>query len=211
MSDVAVYDLFRHFCYPKEFEGKRILEVGSKYVNGSVRPLIERFCYPKEYIGVDIEEGRGVDLMLPAEKLEDHFGEETFDIVLTTELLEHIKDWRSVMNKFKNNLKKEGLLFITTRSKGFPYYGYPYNFSRYEINDMKKIFSDFDIITLRKDYSAPSIFLKAKKPQNYPPNNLKDIKLYLIIIKRRTKQIIDIRDESLFKRFNRIISMIIVK
>jgi len=34
----------------EEFKGKRVLEVGSKYVNGNVRPLIERFCYPKEYV-----------------------------------------------------------------------------------------------------------------------------------------------------------------
>jgi hypothetical protein len=41
----------------EEFKGKRVLEVGSRYVNGSVRPLIEHFCSPKEYVGVDIEAG----------------------------------------------------------------------------------------------------------------------------------------------------------
>jgi hypothetical protein len=35
-----------------EFEGKNILEVGAKYVNGSVRPLIEKFCKPDKYVGV---------------------------------------------------------------------------------------------------------------------------------------------------------------
>ena len=66
---VAVLDFFMRTVNCEEFNGKRVLEVGSKFVNGSVRPLIERFCQPKEYIGVDIEPGRYVDVILPAEKL----------------------------------------------------------------------------------------------------------------------------------------------
>ena len=46
-----------------QFKNKRILEVGSKYVNGSVRPLIEKFCFPREYIGIDIEQGKYVDIV----------------------------------------------------------------------------------------------------------------------------------------------------
>jgi len=38
-------------------------------VNGSVRPLIERFCKPRKYVGVDIETGKYVDVVLPAERL----------------------------------------------------------------------------------------------------------------------------------------------
>ena len=79
---------------PEEFRGKKVLEVGSKYVNGSVRPLIKNFFSPKEYVGVDIEPGRFVDIVLPAEKLVDYFGEESFDVVIATELLEHVGDWR---------------------------------------------------------------------------------------------------------------------
>ena len=66
--NVAVLDFFMRTVNCEEFNGKRVLEVGSKFVNGSVRPLIERFCQPKEYIGVDIEPGRYVDVILPAEK-----------------------------------------------------------------------------------------------------------------------------------------------
>jgi hypothetical protein len=57
MCNVAVIEFFIESVEREEFEGKRVLEVGSKYINGSVRPLIERFCSPKEYVGVDIEPG----------------------------------------------------------------------------------------------------------------------------------------------------------
>jgi len=104
--NVSVLEIFIENTESDEFEGKRVIEVGSKYVNGSVRPLIEKFLKPKEYIGVDLEEGKFVDVVLDAEKLVDHFGKESFDIVVSTELLEHVTDWRSVINNMKEILKK---------------------------------------------------------------------------------------------------------
>ena len=44
MCNVAVVEFFIESVEKGEFEGKRVLKVGSRYVNGSVRLLIERFC-----------------------------------------------------------------------------------------------------------------------------------------------------------------------
>jgi inhibitor of KinA sporulation pathway (predicted exonuclease) len=66
---VSVMEFFIENIDCAEFGGKRVLEIGSRYVNGSVRPLIERFCKPREYIGIDIEPGRYVDIVLPAEEV----------------------------------------------------------------------------------------------------------------------------------------------
>ncbi len=49
MCNIAVIEFFIDNIKPEEFKGKRVIEVGSKYVNGSVRPLIENFCSPREY------------------------------------------------------------------------------------------------------------------------------------------------------------------
>jgi SAM-dependent methyltransferase len=108
---VAVIEFFIECVKKEEFEGKRVLEVGSKYVNGSVRPFIERFCSPKEYLGVDIEPGKFVDLILPAEKLVEYFGPESFDVVIATELLEHVQNWRLVVGNLKSVLKRGGYIY----------------------------------------------------------------------------------------------------
>ena len=175
-----------------------MLEVGSRYVNGSVRPLIERFSHPKEYVGVDIEDGRFVDLILPVERLVEHFGSEAFDIVISTELLEHVKDWRVAVENMKLVLKCGGIIYITTRSHGFQYHGYPYDFWRYDLEDMNKIFSDFTILMLEKDPECPRVFLKAIKPTNYKPNDLKSIALYSIAVGKRT---LEVKGLSLRRKF----------
>jgi len=46
--NVAVLDFFLRNVDCSEFNARRVLEVGGRIVNGSVRPLIERFCRPRE-------------------------------------------------------------------------------------------------------------------------------------------------------------------
>jgi len=65
---------------------------------------------------------------------------------------------------------------------------------------MHKIFSDFEILALEKDPLASGVFLKARKPANYNPNNLQDIALYSMILGRRTTSIPEITDVSSFRR-----------
>ena len=201
MCNVAVLEFFIESIKAEEFNEKRILEVGSKYINGSVRPLIEGFFSPQEYIGVDIESGKFVDLILPAEKILDHFGPESFDVVISTELLEHIVDWRLVVNNMKMILKRTGYIYITTRSRGFPYHGFPWDFWRYAVEDMGRIFMDFEVIALKKDHQAPGVFLKARKPENYVPADLSDIALYSMVLGRRTRDIPNIEDMPFSRSF----------
>jgi len=116
--NVAVLDFFMRTVDCGEFNGKRVLEVGSKFVNGSVRLLIERFCKPREYVGVYIEPGKYVDVVLPAERLVDYFGPESFNVVVSTEVVEHVLDWRLVINNMKVVLRRGGFIYLTTRSRG---------------------------------------------------------------------------------------------
>jgi SAM-dependent methyltransferase len=123
-----------------EIVGKRVIEFGSYDVNGTVRPLILH-CNPAEYVGVDIENGPGVDVVCNAENVVDKFGKENFDIVISTELLEHVRDWRRVISNIKNVCAPGGIIVITTRSYGCGVHPYPYDFWRFQLDDMNEIFS----------------------------------------------------------------------
>jgi len=65
---------------------------------------------------------------------------------------------------------------------------------------MRKIFSDFEIIVLKKDNEA-GILLKARKPMNWKPIDLSDIELYSMILGKRTTSIPEITDMPLLRRF----------
>jgi SAM-dependent methyltransferase len=162
---VGVLDFFMRTVDCGEFNGGRVLEVGSRFVNGSVRPLIERFCKPREYVGVDVEPGKYVDVVLPAERLVDYFGPESFDVVVSTEVIEHVLDWRLVINNMKVVLRRGSFIYLTTRSKGFPYHAYPHDHWRYEPSDMVRIFRDFKMMRLEVDWEYPGVFFKSQKSQ----------------------------------------------
>lgn len=173
----------------EEIEGKRVIEIGSCDVNGSLRPLFESYN-PKEYIGVDISPGKGVDLICEAQDLAAKFGSRSFDVVISTELLEHVRDWRLVIHNIKDILKPSGKLLITTRSFGFVYHGYPFDFWRFQIEDMESIFKDFKIEKLEKD-PENGVLLKAQKPEDFNEVNLSDYKLYSIVADKRIKELTD--------------------
>ncbi len=161
----------------KDVHDKRVIEVGSQDVNGSLRDYVVSLN-PREYIGIDFGSGKGVDIICNAEDSVDMFGKESFDIVICTELLEHVFNWKKVISNIKNLCVPNGILVITTRSKGFHYHPYPYDFWRYEIDDMRKIFSDFTIEYLENDPEGGGVFIKAVKPINFIENNLTEHELY---------------------------------
>ena len=182
----------------EEVEGKKIIEVGSHDVNGSLRPIIESWK-PASYIGVDIQAGPGVDVVCRAETIVDAFGKESFDVVISTDLLEHVRKWRTVISNIKHICRANGILVITTRSRGFHYHGYPYDFWRYELADMEYIFSDCIIERLEKDRLAPGVFLRARKPKDFVDKELAEYALHSIIVNRRVREI----DENSLHNFQR--------
>jgi SAM-dependent methyltransferase len=171
----------------KDVLGKRVIEVGSNNVNCSLRPIVEAM-EPHEYIGVDIVEGPGVDLLCSAENLVKEFGEESFDLVISTEMLEHVQDWKQSINNMKKICRPNGVILITTRSIGYPFHGHPADFWRFEKEDMESIFSDFEIARLEKDEIRPGVFVKAVKPENCLLKDISDYRAHSIISRSRTNE-----------------------
>lgn len=168
--------------------GKRIIEVGSYDVNGSLRYIVE-LLKPSEYVGVDIIEGSGVDLICPAENLVEKFGEQSFDVVLATCILEHLIDWRKAISNIKNVCKPNGIILIIVPFE-WPFHEYPIDFWRYSKEDINNIFSDCEILNIEEDLHKPSlVYAKIRKPNNFVEKNLADYKLFSIITGKRMLKI----------------------
>jgi SAM-dependent methyltransferase len=179
-----------HQLTASDIRGRAVMEVGSRNVNGSLRSHVEGLG-PASYIGVDILRGPGVDEVCPVDHLLERFGPDSFDVVFSTEMLEHVRDWRAAVTNLKGVTKPGGILLITTRSQGFGFHGYPFDFWRFEIADMAAIFADFELIALEPDESEPGVFLKCRKPAIWKAAPLDRYVLYSIVLNRRA---LDVRD-----------------
>jgi SAM-dependent methyltransferase len=93
------------------FHDRRVLEVGSWNVNGTVRPLFER-C---SYLGIDLAPGDCVDLVC---KGADYRSDQPFDTVLSTECFEHDEQWADTLRNMIRHTKPGGLMIITCASTG---------------------------------------------------------------------------------------------
>jgi SAM-dependent methyltransferase len=158
--------------------GKSILEVGSQNVNGSPRDVLP-WKTASRYVGVDGGPGTDVDIVCDASDLVKRFGENAFDIVISTEMLEHAKEWQVAVTQMKRVLKPEGTLIITTRSPGFPYHAYPNDYWRFTKEDFRKIFSDMKPMDVCDDYSptTPGVFLFAVKPYPFIELDISEIRV----------------------------------
>lgn len=131
-----------------------ILEIGSRDTNGTVRPVLEP--HADKYVGVDLVAGRGVDQVLDVAVLSEHYHGESVDVVVCTEVVEHIDDWRLALYQMLKVLRHNGLLILTTRSPNFPNHNYPSDYWRYTQDDLKKIFTPVgEVLAIEDDPSPP--------------------------------------------------------
>lgn len=134
----------RQFCreikrrFPSHFKKANVVDVGSYDINGSNRELFGWFNRPNMYIGIDIVDGKNVNIVGRAhEVLPDlqPFLQQSFrqkkgnklywpiDIVISTEMLEHDEYWRWSLVAMYDVLRPGGLLLITAGGDGRPEHG----------------------------------------------------------------------------------------
>lgn len=194
-----------HNLTKKEVMGKSVLEVGSYDVNGSLRYIVE-LMEPSEYTGVDVEEGPGVDMVCQAEGLTEKFGREKFDFVISSCVLEHLRDWKTAVSNMKNVCKPGGTLLIIVPSD-WPYHAYPYDFWRYSKEDIENIFADCDFLAIEEDPKKPSnVYAKIRKPSSFMEKDLSGYKLYSMILQKKTDEIEDRDIDNFRKKYNKRVS-----
>jgi len=89
--------------------GLSVLEIGSYNVNGSVRSLFPGV----RYMGIDRRPGLGVDLVCDAREADF---DEAYDLVLSTEALEHDPEPQQIVRCAWRALRPGGVLLLTAAS-----------------------------------------------------------------------------------------------
>lgn len=98
---------------PQFFYGVRVLEVGSACINGDTRDLFED-C---EYIGLDVQPYEGVDVISIAHQYDEP--DKSFDVVYSTNSLEHDMYWKMTLLKMVALTKDRALMFFFVPSMWF--------------------------------------------------------------------------------------------
>ncbi len=158
----SVQDFVARTLTADDVAGRRVLEVGSCNVNGSVRPYVMSLK-PAEYLGVDREAGPSVDKVVDCEQLVENVGGK-WDVVITTEMLEHAQNWRLCMEQLASATATGGLLVLTTRSPGFDYH-HPPDYWRFTRRDMVHIFVrlGMELVAIENDPQDFGVFVKGRR------------------------------------------------
>lgn len=132
---------------------------------------------PACYIGIDIWPGMGVDVCIGVERLMSVIKPEIADIVVSAATLEHVQDWRAGISSMKTVCKPDGIVFIAIPSR-YMYHACPGDYWRFSEEDLKDIFSDFQILETKTQVFTDVhwvSYVKARKPVNFVEKDLSGI------------------------------------
>lgn len=101
--------------YVNLFFRKRVLEIGSLNINGSIR----QFFSDCDYTGVDLAPGKDVDLVGKGEDLD--FPDKSFDVVCSCECFEHNPEWARTFDNMSRMARS--LVFFSCATTGRPEHG----------------------------------------------------------------------------------------
>lgn len=150
-----------------DLRGLMTLEVGSFVVNGTVRPIFETDP-TVQYLGVDQAAGPGVDKLEDIESLS--FGDGEFELVISTETLEHVaRPWLAVA-ELSRVVKDGGFVLVSAR--GYDGFGcwrvhnYPHDYWRFSDKSMELLFVDagLEVVSLEADPLGPGWLVVARRP-----------------------------------------------
>lgn len=102
-------------------------------------------------VAVDISAGPGVHVVGDAIAL--GFADDSFDVVLCTEMLEHISEPQRAIDEMRRVLRPGGVLLLTTRFL-FPIHDAPHDYFRYTKYGLRHLLRRFEIVELREETTA---------------------------------------------------------
>ena len=123
---------FYHKYCEKNIENKKILDVGSYDVNGTMKPIFEK----GQYVGLDMEAGPNVDIVGVSHDIP--FEKDEFDIVISSSCFEHDDMFWMSFQEMCRVLKPGGYMYVQAPSNG-PYHGWPGDNWRFYIDSWKAL------------------------------------------------------------------------
>lgn len=102
--------------YNKYFANVTVLDIGSLNVNGTFKDLFTE----SNYTGVDITEGRNVDVVAKGHEFKS---KTKYDVVCSGECFEHDEYYEKTLKNMYSLLKNNGLFFFTCATTGRPEHG----------------------------------------------------------------------------------------
>lgn len=98
--------------FPDFFRNKKVLEVGSLNINGTVRD----FFNDCNYIGIDLDSGPGVDVVCQGQHYDAP--DKSFDVVISCECFEHNPFWVQTFFNMHRMTAQNGLVVVTCATIG---------------------------------------------------------------------------------------------
>ena len=95
----------------------------------------------RPYVRADIPPGEGLDLVLDAAGLLPHEPDGSYDVVLSTQVLEHVPDAPRYLAEAYRLLRPGGALIVTTHGL-IPEHGCPYDFHRWTADGLARAVTD---------------------------------------------------------------------
>lgn len=126
------------------------LDIGAVDVNGSYRTLFDQPSW--RYTGVDLDAGRGVDVVL---KSPYHlpFASGSIDVIVSGQAFEHIEHFWMTWLEMQRVLRAGGLVFLIAPSRG-PEHRYPQDCWRFYPDGYRALakLGDFEVIEVHTDW-----------------------------------------------------------
>lgn len=123
--------------------GGRVLDAGC----GS-KPYLQWFGPVTEYVGLDVSSGPAVDLVVASNE-QWPLPDEKFDVVLSSQVLEHVEHLDFTLNEMSRVLNRGGVAVLT-----FPFlyneHASPSDYRRFTGHQAKKLFPNCEVVRLEK-------------------------------------------------------------
>ena len=111
----------------------KVIDIGSCDVNGSYKPLFNSPAY--KYTGADIAAGKNVDIVLKHPYFWSELKDESFDVVISGQTLEHTEFFWVAFGEMVRICKRGGLICIIV-PRGFYEHRYPVDCWRFLTDGM---------------------------------------------------------------------------